>query len=155
MSKNKKIAVIGLKGLPAYGGAAAVGENIIDKLKDDYEFTVYSISSHTNAKSGNYNNICKQIIFRSLPLKKINTLFYYIRSAIHVLFSNYDWESVNMVFEDLWLGKREVLTNSLVSRFTKGNLGIHFAKRKVNSIFATGCISIFPVREGRVKVRLS
>ena len=27
-----RIAVIGLKGLPAFGGAAAVGENIINQL---------------------------------------------------------------------------------------------------------------------------
>ena len=46
--KKKKIAVIGLKGLPAFGGAATVGENIIEQLKDKYEFTVYSTSSHTS-----------------------------------------------------------------------------------------------------------
>ena len=39
-----KIAVIGLKGLPAFGGAATVGENIINQLKDNYQFFVYSTS---------------------------------------------------------------------------------------------------------------
>ena len=33
MNKKLKIAVIGLKGLPAFGGAATVGENIIEQLK--------------------------------------------------------------------------------------------------------------------------
>ena len=45
----KKIAVIGLKGLPAFGGAAAVGESLINKLKNEYNFTVLSTASHTSA----------------------------------------------------------------------------------------------------------
>ena len=88
--KKKKIAVIGLKGLPAFGGAATVGENIIEQLKDKYDFTVYSISSHTHLKSGNYKNICNQKVFRAIPLKKLNSLLYYIRAAIHAFFSSYD-----------------------------------------------------------------
>ncbi len=87
---KKQIAVIGLKGLPAFGGAAAVGESIIDELKENYQFTVYSTSSHTHLKTGYYNN-CKQIVFRKISLKKINVLWYYITSAIHaVIFSKYD-----------------------------------------------------------------
>lgn len=58
-------------------------------------------------------------------------------SEFSILFSNYDWDTVNMMFEDLWLSRREILTNSLVSRFTKGNLGIHFAKRNVNSFYVS------------------
>ncbi len=46
--KKKKIAVIGLKGLPAFGGTANGGENIIEQLSDKYDFTVYSILSHTS-----------------------------------------------------------------------------------------------------------
>ena len=86
----KKIAVIGLKGLPAFGGAAAVGENIIENLKGKYHFTVYSVSSHTNLISGNYNGV-RHIVFKKAPFGKFNTLIYYLRSALHVLFKgNYD-----------------------------------------------------------------
>lgn len=85
MLKNCQAAVIGLKGLPAFGGAATVGENIIDQLKDQYNFTVYSISSHTNLKTGNYNGY-QQIVFKKIPFKKLNTLYYYILSALHALF---------------------------------------------------------------------
>ena len=46
--KKKKIAVIGLKGLPAFGGTANGGENIIEQLSDKYYFTVYSILSHSS-----------------------------------------------------------------------------------------------------------
>ena len=85
INKKPKIAVIGLKGLPAFGGAAAVGENIINQLKDKYEFTVYSIPSHTKHKTGIYNGI-NQKVLRHLPLGRVNSLLYYIRSAFHVLF---------------------------------------------------------------------
>ena len=88
--KNKSIAVIGLKGLPAFGGAAAVGENLIEQLKDDYNFTVYSISSHTHLKTGFYKGY-NQIVFSAIKHKKLNTLLYYIKSAFHAFFiGNYD-----------------------------------------------------------------
>ena len=90
MTNKPKIAVIGLKGLPAFGGAAAVGENILEQLKDKYDFTVYSISSHTHLRSGTYNNICYQKVLKSLPFKKLNSIFYYIRAALSVFFGNYD-----------------------------------------------------------------
>lgn len=85
-----KIAVIGLKGLPAFGGAASVGENIIQQLKDEYDFTVYATSLHTNRKTGDMNGY-KQIVFRNIPFKKLNTLYYYLVSACHaILFRKYD-----------------------------------------------------------------
>jgi len=90
VGEKRKIGVIGLKGLPAYGGAAAVGENIISNLTDQFDFTIYSVSSHTNLKSGYFKN-CFHVVFRKLPLRRINTLFYYIRSALHaLLFKNFD-----------------------------------------------------------------
>lgn len=90
MQNKLKVAVIGLKGLPAFGGAATVGENIIEQLKDEFEFTVYSVSSHTNLKTGKYNDY-KQIVFKSFFKGGTNTLIYYFKSAFHCLFlSNYD-----------------------------------------------------------------
>jgi glycosyltransferase involved in cell wall biosynthesis len=91
-----KIAVIGLKGLPAFGGAAAVGENIIGQLKDYYSFTVYSVASHTN-KKGLYNGYY-QIVFKTFPVKTLNILFYYIKSMFHCLFKgNYDLIHLNHI----------------------------------------------------------
>jgi len=87
---KNKIAVIGLKGLPSFGGAASVGENIINQLKNEFDFTVYSISSHTNLKTGYYSGY-KQIVFKKIPFKKLNSLYYYILSALHTLLvGNYD-----------------------------------------------------------------
>lgn len=82
---KKRIAVIGLKGLPAFGGASRVGENIIEQLKYKYEFTVYSISSHASREKPFMNGF-RQIVFRKIPFKKLNVLYYYIISAIHALF---------------------------------------------------------------------
>lgn len=88
--KKKKIAVIGLKGLPAFGGAATVGENIIEQLKDKYDFTVYSTSSHTNLKTGDYNGY-KQIVFKTFFFPKLNSLYYYVVSALHsIIFGKFD-----------------------------------------------------------------
>ncbi|NCD00131.1 MAG: glycosyltransferase family 1 protein [Bacteroidia bacterium] len=88
--EKPKIAIIGLKGLPAFGGAAAVGENIIHELYNDYNFTVYSISSHTSDKTGR-NLKYHQIVFKSIRNKKFNTLLYYIKSLFHAIFKgNYD-----------------------------------------------------------------
>ncbi len=89
-TSKKKIAVIGLKGLPAYGGAATVGENIIEKLKDKYDFTVYSVSTHTSLKTGFYDGF-EQIVFNQRKKNGFNTLKYYLKSMFHCLFfKNYD-----------------------------------------------------------------
>jgi len=60
------------------------------QLIDEYDFTVYSSSSHTIQKTSKYNGMY-QIVFKKLPFKKINTLYYYILSAFHaLLFGNYN-----------------------------------------------------------------
>jgi glycosyltransferase involved in cell wall biosynthesis len=85
----KKIAVIGLKGLPAFGGASTVGQNIIKQLKSKYWFTVYSIDSHTNINGKDID--IEQHVFRSMNNKKLSTLLYYFKSLFHCLFcANYD-----------------------------------------------------------------
>jgi len=89
MPKKPKIAVIGLKGLPAYGGASAVGENIIGQLKDDFYFTVLSIASHTSLKTGDVNGI-RQIVFKNHGQSSLNTLIYYWKCLFHCLVHNYD-----------------------------------------------------------------
>lgn len=85
---RKKIAVIGLKGLPAFGGAATVGEHIIKELSNEYDFTVYAMNSHAAVADMIY---CKQIIFKTSKFYSFNTFLYYIKSAFHALVKgNYD-----------------------------------------------------------------
>lgn len=84
-----KIAMIGLKGLPAYGGAASVGENIIEHLNKRYNFTVYSSAAYTDLRSGYYDGY-KHIVFRQFLPRRLNLIYYFIISTIHCFFSNYD-----------------------------------------------------------------
>ena len=86
-AKNKpRVGVIGLKGLPAFGGAARVGENLIRELLPDFEFTVYEVTSHSNYPSGFADGIYHKV-FGSFPQKKLNTLIYYLRSCLHAFFA--------------------------------------------------------------------
>ena len=82
---KKRIAIIGLKGLPPFGGAANVGDNIIRQLAGEYDFTVYATETHTSVR-GNYKG-ARQIVFRKFPIKALNVFYYYIASAVHAVFS--------------------------------------------------------------------
>jgi glycosyltransferase involved in cell wall biosynthesis len=86
MKKNEKpsIAFFGLKGLPSQGGTAAVGENIIRQLSNDFNITVYATSTHASQKEPVAG--VRQIIFKALPLKKLNVFYYNLMSALHALF---------------------------------------------------------------------
>ena len=87
---KKRVVVIGLKGLPAFGGAASVGENLIEQLKNEYHLTVLSISSHTSLKTGSYKGV-KQIVFKSFLGKGgLNTAYYYFVSSLYVLLHKFD-----------------------------------------------------------------
>ncbi len=85
MSTQKHIAVIGLKGLPAFGGAATVGQNIIGQLNNSYQFTVFAVSSHARDEFEMEN--VHQVIFKTFPIKFLNIFFYYIKSCLAVFFS--------------------------------------------------------------------
>lgn len=101
---KKKIAVIGLKGLPSYVGAGTVGENIINQLKEEFDFYVYSTSSHTHLKSGPYNGIYQKV-FRKIPSKRFNAFWYYLVSALHArFFGDYDLVHVHNSFAAFTIG---------------------------------------------------
>ncbi|MCW3786239.1 glycosyltransferase family 4 protein [Plebeiibacterium sediminum] len=90
MPRKPKVAVIGIKGLPSFVGAGTAGEHIINNLKNDFDFYVYSISSHTHLKSGPYNGVYQKV-FKKLPFLKLNGFWYYLISALHARFKgNYD-----------------------------------------------------------------
>lgn len=77
-----KVAVIGLKGLPAHGGAATVGQKIVDELIEKVDFTLYATAANTSFRS--YKGV-KQVIIPKFGNGGINTLLYYILSAFHAL----------------------------------------------------------------------
>ena len=94
MNKKKKVAVFGVKGFPGFGGASRANENIVNNLKEKYDYTIYAINTHTD-KSGEYNGYYQKV-FKGYKGKRINTLMYYLKSLIHALFyGNYDLVQVN------------------------------------------------------------
>lgn len=84
---SKKIAVIGLKGLPAIGGAASVGESLLNQLKNEFNFTILSMSSHADKEE--YNGV-KQLIFKTYFKGSLNTYIYYIQCLFHCIINKYD-----------------------------------------------------------------
>ncbi|MFW6268286.1 MAG: glycosyltransferase family 4 protein [Marinilabiliaceae bacterium] len=84
-SKKPVIAVIGLKGFPAYGGSARAGENMMAYLKDEFHFVVFNSKSHTTRKSGIYDGV-QQIVFRKCFISSLNTLYYYLLATFYCLF---------------------------------------------------------------------
>jgi glycosyltransferase involved in cell wall biosynthesis len=93
---KSRIAVIGLKGLPALGGTASVGESIIDNLKDRYDFTVYAINSHTD--KAHVPQGYRQIVFRRFFIKKLNIFYYYLISSLHALIrGHYDLIHMHLI----------------------------------------------------------
>jgi len=83
--KKPVIAVIGLKGLPAFGGSARAGENMMAYLKNDFRFVVFNTETHTERSSGDYDGI-RQIVFRKFFIGSLNTIYYYLCSAFYCLF---------------------------------------------------------------------
>lgn len=90
MNRKARVAVIGLKGLPAFGGAAAVGESLIKSLQNEYEFTVLSVASHTDKNNINVEGI-PQLVFKNHGKGALNTLLYYIKALFYVLTHSYDF----------------------------------------------------------------
>nr|WP_321409401.1 glycosyltransferase family 4 protein [uncultured Carboxylicivirga sp.] len=83
------IAIFGLKGFPAIGGTSSVGENLVQHLNTEYQFTVYATSSHCSERNP-YNNVRMFIIRKFLP-HKLNVFYYNLVGAFHALFfCNYD-----------------------------------------------------------------
>lgn len=88
-NQKPKVAIIGLKGLPAFGGSARAGENMMRFLKDQYDFTVFNTSTHTKRKTGVYDGI-KQVVFKQFFIKSMNTFWYYLCSLFYCLVKKYD-----------------------------------------------------------------
>ncbi|MBR8537500.1 glycosyltransferase family 4 protein [Carboxylicivirga sediminis] len=86
---RKKVGVIGVKGLPAIGGTAYVGQNLIAQLKEQYDFTVYALKDRI--PEGSKWEDGKQIAFNNFFIKKLNVFIYYLKCLFHALFvTKYD-----------------------------------------------------------------
>ena len=84
--ERPRVSIIGLKGLPAAGGSARAGENMMALLSDRYDFRVYNSASHTERTTGVHDGV-HQVVFSSFPIRKLDTLVYYLRALAHCLFT--------------------------------------------------------------------
>ncbi len=83
------IAVFGLKGFPAIGGTASVGENLVKELNKKFHFTIYATSSHCKERQP-YSNVRMFIIKKFLP-HKLNVFYFNLVGALHaLLFAKYN-----------------------------------------------------------------
>ncbi|WP_430809897.1 MULTISPECIES: glycosyltransferase family 4 protein [unclassified Carboxylicivirga] len=83
------IALFGLKGFPAIGGTATVGENLVQVLGNEYRFTVYATESHASNRRP-YEGV-RLFIFKKFLPHKFNIFYYNLVGALHaLLFGNYD-----------------------------------------------------------------
>lgn len=96
--QKPKVAIIGLKGLPAYGGSARAGENMIFFLKHEFHFVVFNTDTHTSRSSGIYDDV-EQVVFRKFFIGSLNTLYYYLRSAFYCLFRG-DYDVIHVFHVD-------------------------------------------------------
>ena len=93
-----KIGVIGLKGLPAFGGSARAGENMMFYLKDEFHFVVFNTDTHTSRKSGVYDGI-EQIVYKRFFIGALNTIYYYLRATWHCLVAG-DFDVIHVFHVD-------------------------------------------------------
>lgn len=54
-------------------------------------------------------------------------------SELSILLPHHSWNAIDIMVEDMWHRNKSRITNALVTRFTKENLGIHFAKRMIEN----------------------
>jgi len=78
-----KLAIIGVKGYPGYGGSARANSQLVKRLKNKYNITIYAVSSHADE---NNDDSIKQIVFRRYSSMKLTMVLYYIKSLFHCLF---------------------------------------------------------------------
>lgn len=79
-----KVLVIGLKGLPAKGGAAAMGEALIRCISSDAEFTVCSQESYRTSEVGLDIRVAQRY-FMEIAQGAVGTFIYYIQCMFFAL----------------------------------------------------------------------
>lgn len=81
MNYKKKVAIIGVVGLPAkYGGFETLTHHLIDFIADDYDITVFCSSKSYSEKLRNYNGVSLDYI--NLKANGFQSIFYDMLSIL-------------------------------------------------------------------------
>jgi SNF2 family DNA or RNA helicase len=79
--------------------------------------------------------IAQKTNFRiGLSATPINNSLEDLTSELRIIMPRYEWDTVDVVVQDIWSSDRTNLTHPLLTRFVKEKLGIHFASRSVKNI---------------------
>ena len=81
--RKKKIAFLGIKGLPSKGGAERVVEGIVNNLAEDFDIYVYCSRSYSIDYNPEHIRLIK---IRNLRGKHLYTFSLSLMSALHALF---------------------------------------------------------------------
>lgn len=95
--KKPHIAIIGAKGLPAFGGSARSIETLLPHLAEHYIITIYMIKT----KCGDFilPKDVKSILIQTPSIKRLDTLWYYLWSMFHCLINGtYDLVFVQHIY---------------------------------------------------------
>ncbi|TKJ33556.1 MAG: hypothetical protein CEE38_20575 [Planctomycetes bacterium B3_Pla] len=86
--RKKKIAFMGIKGLPSKGGAERVVEAIVGSLEDDLDISVYCSKAYSKDHQDDNINLIK---LPNLKGKHLSSFSLFVMSAFHaLLFRRYD-----------------------------------------------------------------
>lgn len=109
-----KIAIIGSKGFPAFGGAARANYELIARLKNSFDITIYTISTHHSIDYITEGFRIKNI--KGLKSKRLNTLYYYLYSTFHSLLkSNYDLVHLNHLYSGYFVPLLKIRYKALLT----------------------------------------
>ncbi len=116
MSKGK-VAVIGVKGLPAQqGGIERYCQQVYPRIvQQDYQVDLYARSSYTNSSHYiSYIQGVKVISLPSLPIKGGDALLNSLLAMIIAIFGNYDIIHIHALGPSLWCWLGKLLTNAKI-----------------------------------------
>ena len=80
--RKKKIAIFGVKYFPSRGGTSRVVEQLLQALKDRYEFTIYC---YQNEEAARHIPGVSVVEFPEVKIKGLGVFIYYFRCCMHLM----------------------------------------------------------------------
>lgn len=81
---KKHIAIFGVKYFPARGGTSRVVENLLQDLRDHYDFTIYC---YQHPEAATHMSSVKTVQFPEIPIKGFGVFLFYLRCCLHILWN--------------------------------------------------------------------
>lgn len=82
--KKKKVAIFGVKYFPSKGGTSRVVENLLWKMKDHFDITIYC---YKNESAEDFMDGVKTIQFSETPIKGVGVFLFYIKCFLNLMWN--------------------------------------------------------------------